>query len=270
MIDAAPAGSEQDLLAHMQQSNMSNLDYIIVTCPTAEHIGCLPTLMSGISCEELLTPGCSSPLMSKLEQALLSSGGKVKTVRSGSVVPLDDKCEIEVLAPASTTKVPANADQDWYDNHSLIFRLKFGLSSILFTSDMGPTERTWLCDSGVDLHSGVLAGLHHGDRRVTDLEFVHYIRPTILILMCQPLKKKVYPHAEALEAMNSNLATVFRTDVQASIKVQMQSAGQISASSDRSGSLKEMKMSGSEMKHDVRIESAPTMTNPLDQREQLN
>lgn len=262
MIDAAPAGSEQDLLAHLQQAEIATLDYVIVTCPTGDHIGCLPALLGGMTYGEVLTPGCSSPLMDALEHTVHAGGRKIKTIRAGSVVPLDDNISLEVLAPDKSLSTPTHPTQDWYDNHSLVFRIRYNKAVLLFTGDMGTEERNWLYSEGANLHAAILSGLHHGDRRIADIDFVHTVVPLVAIIMCRQGNKEGYPHRETLDVMNSTMSKLYRTDVQKEIVVHVRPEGQISVTSARPASDHEMSLAGSEVKGELDDYAPVHLDNP--------
>ena len=269
LIDAAPTGTEQDVLSHLQQSEVNTLDYVIITCPTAEHIGCLPALLGGMTHGDVLTPGLPSPLMSQVEQVVQAGGGKLQTLRAGSVMPLDDNTTLEVLAPGIGGPAPPHPTVDWYDNHSLVFRVKYNKASILFTGDMGPDERSWLYSAGAKLRSSILSGLHHGDRRIGDIEFIHAVSPVLTVLMCQIGNKSGYPHRETLDALKSTMTNVNRTDVQSDITVRVHSDGQVNASPSRPGTEEELSQSGSGLKHGLKSSGTVQMENPTDDSNSL-
>ncbi len=269
LIDAGPPGTEQDVLARLQQSEVNTLDYVIITCPTAEHIGCMPVLLGGLTHGDVLTPGISAPLQNQVEQVVQAGGGKLRTLRAGSKVKLDEGTSLEVLAPGTNVTPPAHPTQDWYENHSLVFRIKYNNVSLLFTGDMGTDERAWLYSSGVKLRSSILSGLHHGDRRIADIEFVHAVSPVIAILMCQIGNKGGYPHRETLDVLKSSMTSLNRTDVQSDVTLRVRADGQVAVSPARPGTEKELSQAGSGLKSGMKSGGSVQMDNPTDGSDSL-
>jgi len=263
LIDAGPPGSEQDVLSRLQQSDVSTLDYVIITCPTAEHIGCMAALLGGVTHGEVLSPGLPSPLMNQVEQVVKASGGKLETIRAGSVLLLDDKTTLEALAPDKNTTVPLHPTQDWYENHSLVFRVKFNNASLIFTGDMGEDERAWLLAGNANLHSSVLSGLRHGDRQIASVDFVHAVSPVVTVLMCQPGNNNGYPHKETLDSLTSNMSTMYRTDVQSDVSLSLHLDGGINISAARPGTDRDMGLPGSKLNVGVKGSGGVELDNPF-------
>ena len=74
-------------------------------------------------------------------------------------------------------------------------------------------------ENAVDLKASVLCGLHHGDRRVSDIEFVHGVTPNIAVVMCKLHNPEGYPHREALESFKSSLTPLLRTDINGEVVI---------------------------------------------------
>jgi len=263
MIDAGPVGSEQDVLTRLQDLSVDRLDYIVVTCQTPEHIGCLPALLGGVTFGEIITTAITSPAMSKLDEVVRRDGGKKMIVRNGSSVPLDDQVSLEVLAPGPGVQ-PIKPNDDWYENHSLVFRVRYNRGTILFTGDMGATEKRWLTENATNLQAVVLSGLHHGDSKLGDLEFIHRIAPLAAVLMCTPGNAHGYPHTETLESLNSEMVKLYRTDLEANVEVYLQAGGQLSILPSHSASDKQLTLPGSEVKGVPTSQVPVRLDNPLD------
>ncbi len=246
LIDAGPAGSAQDIQTHLEDLHITKLDYVIVTSPTEEHAGCLPSLINGMSTGQVLTSGVDSPVQAKIREAAASSGAKLSTLRSGSLFAFDDQVSISVIAPAEQFTRPPAPDANWYDNHSLVFKLHFGKVDLLFTGDAGRDERQWMYDNAVNLHAALVSGLHHGDSAVGDLDFIHRITPSMAFIMCQPRNRQHYPHRETLDAFQACMVRFFRTDLQGTIDIHVQREGGISVLPARAATEHDMSLPGSE------------------------
>lgn len=270
LIDGAPPGAEQDILSALQQIKITKLDYVIVTSPKADHIGCVPTLIGGVPCQTLISSGAKSPVMNSLEQAVKVGGGKTQVVSAGDKIKLDDEVTFEALAPTKVETAPAHPKDDWYADHTLVFRLNYKNVKVLFTGEISPDEHVALMRNTPDLRSSIVSGLNHGDKRIADIEFINKIAPYIVVLCNVPHNSHGYPNSEALDNLKTALTNVYRTDLQGEINLQINDKGNASINAATPATEGEMGRSGSNMKRDPAVDGGVDMSNQLEHHEILD
>ena len=166
--------------------------------------------------------------------------------------------------------VPAHPDDDWYADHTLIFRLKYNTVKMLFTGEIGQDERMALIQNTPDLRSSIVSGLNHGDKRIADTEFINKIAPYIVILSNVPHNSHGYPHREALDNFKTALTNVYRTDLQGEIDIQLTDKGRASINATTPATEGEMGHAGSNMRRDPTADGGIDMSNQTEQHEILN
>ena len=250
MIDAGPAGTEPSIITRLQEVGVQKLDWFVATCADANHIGSLPKLAAGMSFGQVFTPGYPSSLVTQFMQAAHKKEAP-GVLRAGTTFKLDEATTLEVLAPGEDEVMPANASASWFENHSIILRIRYNKASILFTGTMGKQEKNWLHEQAVDVHADIVSGLRHGDKEVADVDFVHEITPKIGILMCDLHNAAGYPHRDALDAMTTTMTKLYRTDVQHGINLKLDAEGRIFVLASRPATDHEMTLAGADIKRNL-------------------
>ena len=117
---------------------------------------------------------------------------------------------------------------DWGDDlndSSLVLRVEYGGSAILFTGDISSGA---LADcaalGGFDLSCDVLKLGHHGSSSSTDEEILHLTRPSLAIASCGADNSYGHPHEEVVELLEAEGITLLRTDERGTIELTLPSA----------------------------------------------
>jgi competence protein ComEC len=250
MIDGGAPGTEQSIIARLQEVGVQKLDWLIVTCADSAHMGSLPKLAAGMPIGEVYTPGFSSRLVNQLLQATHKKA-ITASLRAGSSFKMEEGITLEALAPGEDDVMPQNPSQSWLENHSVVLRVRYNKASLLFTGSMGKAEKSWMHEQAVDVHADIVSGLRHGDKEVADVDFVHEITPKIAVLMCDLKNHDGYPHRDALDAMTTTMTKLYRTDVQHGINLRLDGEGRIYVLASRPATDHEMGLAGGDIKRDL-------------------
>lgn len=101
-------------------------------------------------------------------------------LQKGDRIYIEKNVYIDVLWPYSENIINDNK----INNNSLVFKLVYNKSSILFTGDIEKTteiELLKLYNSEI-LHSNILKVAHHGSRSSSTLEFLEKVMPEIALI----------------------------------------------------------------------------------------
>ena len=99
---------------------------------------------------------------------------------------------------------------------SLVIKLTYGNSSILFTGDIGEQAETLLLKSEY-LNANILKAPHHGSRYSSSTPFLDYVAPAFVVISAGHNNSYAFPHKEALRRYDNKKAKVFRTDLHGAV-----------------------------------------------------
>jgi len=113
---------------------------------------------------------------------------------------------LDVLLPGEQLLSGTDSDAN---NNSLVLRISYGSTSFLLTGDMQDEERRKVSNWQ---QSTVLKVAHHGSHNGTDVSFAEQVHPQYAAISCGKGNSYGHPSAEAIDALNSVGAQIYRTD----------------------------------------------------------
>src|SRR6266536_1101393 len=113
----------------------------------------------------------------------------------------------EVLWPLAS----ADINEPWRNNDSVIFQIRYGDKSLLFTGDIEKEGEVEVLKEGIDLHSNIVKVAHHGSKTSSIDAFVTATRPQLAIISVGRTSMFGHPNKEVVERWRSNGAEVMTT-----------------------------------------------------------
>ncbi len=95
---------------------------------------------------------------------------------------------------------------------SLVFKLVFGETKIIFTGDATQKVENQLIERGLNLSANVLKVGHHGSKSSTSAEFLSKVKPTYAVISVGKNNKFSHPNLRVLKNLENIQAQVLRTD----------------------------------------------------------
>lgn len=121
-----------------------------------------------------------------------------------------DEPIVSILYPPQN--IPNINDRSANDD-SLIMKLQFGSTSILFTGDASDKVEKKLIESyGTNLHADILKVGHHGSRYSSSPEFLETVDPYLALVSAGIGNRYKHPHPYVIERLGERKIKTLRTD----------------------------------------------------------
>ena len=181
IIDGGVAGRSQQVHSYIKRLGITTIKYAVASHPDADHIGGLPAAFHAADVEILLTPVAEHD--EKRFQTLIETAQEHSTQvvvpKAGGILSLGGAM-IEILSP-----VIMFADTN---DMSLVLRIDYGSTSLLFTGDASSAVERDLIARGARLDADVLKVSHHGSSTGTTQAFVRAVSPEYAVISCEETK----------------------------------------------------------------------------------
>jgi competence protein ComEC len=218
LVDGGPPGRAETILAALQSQGVSRLDAVVATHPHNDHIGSLDEIVRQVPVASFLDSGYvhGSQPQRQLLEAIKARSVPFKLARPGTRFTLGADVSVDVLGPMEPLLKGTDSDPN---NNSVILKVTHGQVRFLITGDIEEPGRERLFEAGADLRAEVYKVSHHGSRNGTDREFMERVRPRLALISCASGNDYGHPHPEAIQALTSAGATIYRTDLQGALTV---------------------------------------------------
>lgn len=206
---------ERVVIPFLLDSGICSLDAVIATHPHSDHIQGLGDVLKGLGTKRLIIPSIEND--AGFEELLSTAGSKnipVTRCFEGDRIRLDDRTVMQVLNP------PGNwpGDEESFNNASLVLKLSYGHTSILFTGDVEAEVEERIVSSGTEddidvslLDVDVLKVAHHGSAYSSGKAFLDAVDPQAAIISVGR-NNFGHPSEKVLNLLKESNVECFRTD----------------------------------------------------------
>ena len=209
LIDCGTTLARNDLLGELSYLGVDELEYLLLTHLHEDHIGNARVLLERYPVGALLTSAAeSADSVAEMTYGAAAESNCTHTVlRKGDSFALGDAC-CEVL-------FAANDADDEPNNGSIVLRVQYGETVLLFTGDAeAALEETLLYyypDGRLDCD--FLKVGHHGSDTATTDRFLAATTPHFAAISCGKDNEYGFPHKRVLDSLAACGAVVARTDI---------------------------------------------------------
>lgn len=191
VIDCGQKGDGKDLVALLEESGVTSVDYLIITHYDQDHVGGASKLIKNIEVKDILAPDYEeqSEEMDKYHSAMAEKGIEPQLLTSDLSFTLDG-AEFTVYAPKQTFY---GEDDD--NDFSLVTKVVYHENTFLFTGDAMEQRLDEIMDIG---KCTLLKVPYHGRKLDNLADFLDKVKPKCAVI-CTSEKELSKKTQEALD-----------------------------------------------------------------------
>ena len=231
LIDTSTNLAEGDILEFLKARNVQEIEYLILTPPHEDHIGCSSAILENFKVNNVYmtdrteTTSAYDNLLSQLKISKDIHGTKVIRPRCGDVFRLSD---------IVFTVISDGEGYESLNNSSICLKVECGKSTFLFTGDAEWEVENDLIYSGISLDAEVFKCAHHGSSTSNSEQFMDRVNPDICIISCGKDNDYGHPHREVISYLKDRSIPYYITHEAGSISIAFSKKSIVSPTFDKS------------------------------------
>jgi beta-lactamase superfamily II metal-dependent hydrolase len=215
LIDAGETDMGDRVVDDLRELGVTRIDLLVATHPHSDHIGGMQDVLDNFPVGQVLDSGMphGSILYERFLETIDKKNIPYKVAVRGDTIDIDPALRIVVLSP------PEKRFGDDLNTNSIVLRISYGTINFLFTGDAGGEAETALVKSGYALDAQILKVGHHGSMSSGSPSFIARVHPETAIISLGQDNPYGHPHKQTVDTLNEAGATIYRTDVDGTIRV---------------------------------------------------
>lgn len=223
MIDCGPVTgkinyAERNIVPFLGRKGINKLDILILTHLHQDHIGGIFYLLDNIQVDKIIESGqmTNSDIRRKIDSAIISKKIKRVCATGGDIIEIFNDLKLYFLFPdkeltAIQNRIPDDKNLNFT---SIVFKLKFKNSEILFSGDIEKTQEEKLINTYDNfLKSDLIKIPHHGSNTSSTIPYLLKLNPDYSVIFCGLFNMYKNPSYLVLNRLKNMNSKVFRTDM---------------------------------------------------------
>jgi competence protein ComEC len=212
---------EKLLAPALWRMDSERLDYVVLSHPHPDHMNGLKYILANFDVGEFWESGfpCDSEDCTVIKHTLSARHIPVRKINAATPAIAIGETRIEPIAPFAGAESFSENSDGYVNDSSLVFRLKYGKFSILFTGDIGSATEQTLVRHPKQLSCTVLKIPHHGSRYSSTLPFLAAAAPKTALISAGYGNSFGLPSRQTILRLENLGVKVYRTDLDKTIEV---------------------------------------------------
>ncbi len=192
---------------------ISKLDLVIASHAHDDHIQGLRSVLKDFKVGSIIIPDVEAGKdFDKILDIAALKAIPYRMCGEGERIKLDSGTFLKVLYPADEVKI----DTTNLNNTSLVLKLCYRNTSVLFTGDIEEDVENILVEEGADIKADVLKVAHHGSETSSTESFLEAVSPRAAVISVGK-NNFGHPSERVLERLEKGNVYLFRTDMDGTI-----------------------------------------------------
>lgn len=219
LVDGGPDGKVLDLMGRVMPFYERRVELVINSHPHADHLNGLVEVLARYEVDNLWITGVKynyAGYQKMLEEAAEGGTRVIYTsAKDGSI----GKVGFDLIYPLRSLQ---GEGMENVNNSSIVFRLIYAGRRIFFSGDLEEQKEAELVRAdGLNLEADILKAGHHGSKTSNTEDFVRRIGPDYAVISCGVENKFKHPFPGTLERFGRLGLTVYRTDLDGTVEVEV-------------------------------------------------
>jgi competence protein ComEC len=207
LIDTGNAGDADLIIDTINNLNIDDIEYLILTHPHEDHMGCAVEIIKEIKTEKIYMPDVESDAKFYYDAMKEIGSQNIPVIKASAgltIINIPD-LTFKILAPNSMYYSETN-------EYSIVSRLEYKNTSFLFTGDAESVSELEMVNKGYYLKSDLLHVGHHGGRTSSSKIFLDSVSPEYSIIPSGKNNSYGHPHKETLKRLKAAGSEIYRID----------------------------------------------------------
>ncbi len=223
LIDAGQRNHFEDMgneivLPVLEFLNIKKLDWVVMSHPHSDHIGGIISVLNKVEIDTIWDSFIpySSWTYKNIIETVVDKNIKIIHPRQGQTMRLSENVFLEFFAPDSLFA----STQRNVNNASIVFKLTYGKTSVLFTGDLEHEGDQFLLQYEHMLKADVLKVAHHGSITSSTASLLDVIKPDLAVVSVGRKNKFKHPSQIVMDRFKARSIQIHRTDVKGALWLQ--------------------------------------------------
>lgn len=225
LIDTGEA--ENTIVEYILDRKIKTIDYMMISHFDSDHSGKVIEILDKLKVKNVIISK-QSEYSQEFENAIKivkERNVKIIQVEAGDTVKIDKDIYFDILWPENDNTIIKNP----LNNNSIVAKLKYKNTSILFTGDIEEEAEKEIINKyvGNELSATILKVAHHGSNTSSSEEFIEKVQPQISLIGVGINNKFGHPNDKVIERLTIYGSKVYRTDIHGEITLKISKKGKI-------------------------------------------